>query len=129
MNMKELLQNLVKLQSIEFGRADSKDTAPVTELRGKIPAQILAHYDRLMARGKKGIVPVSNQVCRGCQMQLPTNVIMTLMRNEDIQLCDSCGRYLYLPAAEPADTSKTVVESKPVKKPRKRKVAEKPAAV
>ena len=66
-------------------------------MRGKIPPQILAHYDRLVARGKKGVALVRNQVCTGCHMRVPIGVIMTLKHDEDIQLCESCGRYLYLP--------------------------------
>jgi hypothetical protein len=117
--MKELLQNLVTLQSLEFGGAKEKDAGSVKELRGKIPVQILAHYERLIARGKKGIVGVRNQVCSGCQMRLPIGVITTLMRNEDIQLCDNCGRYLYLVAEEVAPVPPA--EVKPARKPRKPK--------
>jgi hypothetical protein len=96
--MKELMKNLVALQVIEFGASPgkSKESAAV-DLRAKIPPQILAHYDRLMARGKKGVAAVNNQVCTACHMKLTLGVINTLKRSEDIQLCESCGRYLYLP--------------------------------
>lgn len=116
------MQNLLKLQTLEFSEAQEKNTAAmVAELRGKIPPQILAHYDRLRVRGKKGLVPVNHQVCSGCHMRLPLAVIMTLKHDEDIQLCDTCGRYLYLsnepqnaPLVKPPD-------SKPVRSPRGRK--------
>jgi len=94
--MKELLKNLVKLQEAELGEAKAEEKL-VAELRAKIPPQILGHYDRLMGRGKKGIVPVRHQTCSGCHMRLPIGAITTLMHGTDIQLCDSCGRYLYLP--------------------------------
>lgn len=119
--MKELLQNLVKLQSLEFDGVAEKDAAEVAHLRSKVPAQILGHYDRLLARGKKGIVPVRNQVCSGCQMRLPIGVVMTLMRADDIQLCDSCGRYLYLPPAAPEPPAAVGASAKPTRKPRKKK--------
>lgn len=52
--MKDILQNLIKLQSIEFSETKGKNAvAAMSELRGKIPPQILGHYDRLVARGKK----------------------------------------------------------------------------
>jgi predicted nucleic acid-binding Zn-ribbon protein len=120
--MKELLQNLVELQSLEFDGAKGKDAETIANLRGKIPSQIIGHYDRLLARGKKGIVPVRNQVCSGCQMRLPIGVITTLMRAEDIQLCDNCGRYLYLPENE-GEIAPPTAEVKLVKKSKKRKVA------
>mgnify|MGYP003798098099 CR=1 FL=1 len=117
--MNDLLKNLVKLQSLEFGGARPADRAQIASLREKIPSQILGHYDRLMARGKKGIVPVRNQVCTGCQMRLPIGVVATLMRDEDIQLCDTCGRYLYLEEAQPEPAPET--RAKTARKPRKRK--------
>ncbi len=125
--MKELLQNLVKLQSLQFGETKGKNAdAIIAELRAKVPSQILGHYDRLVVRGKKGIVPVRNQTCTGCHMRLPIGVINTLMHEEDIQLCDSCGRYLYLPEPEETPAAEAAVP-KTVRKPRKSKRALHPA--
>ena len=125
-----LLTNLLKLQALEFNETRQKNVeAQMTQLRGSIPAQILGHYNRLVARCKKGVAVVRNQVCTGCHMQLPIGTINTLMQGQDIQLCDTCGRYLYLPdpaesqfverlaAAKPAGKS----AAKPAPKPRKRK--------
>ena len=96
--LNELLQNLIKLQSLEFSEVEDKNTeAAMTELRAKIPSQILGHYDRLVAKGKKGITLVRDQVCTGCHMRVPIGGIMALKHGEDLQLCESCGRYLYLP--------------------------------
>src|SRR5258708_24711094 len=98
--MSDYLANLVKLQSLEFNETSEKNTeSQRAELRAIIPAPILAHYDRLVARGKKGVAIVRNQVCTGCHMRLPIGTINTVMQHQDIQLCDSCGRYLYLPEA------------------------------
>lgn len=123
--MKELLQNLIKLQSLEFEKNTGKAAdSTIVELRGKIPPQILGHYDRLVAHGKKGLAAVRGQVCTGCHMSLPVGVIATLMRGDDIQLCDSCGRYLYLAEAtktEVAEVPKPTAKPAPAKKPRKSK--------
>jgi isochorismate synthase EntC len=54
-------------------------------------------------------------------MRLPVAVINTLMRGEDIQLCDSCGRYLYLLEGEGPSPELLTVVKKPA-------VQEKPAA-
>jgi len=123
--LNELLQNLIKLQSLEFSEVEDKNTeAAMTELRAKIPSQILGHYDRLVAKGKKGITLVRDQVCTGCHMRVPIGGIMALKHGEDIQLCESCGRYLYLPPAteaEPAKSAEPTAKSKPARKPRKSK--------
>ena len=120
--MNELLQNLIKLQSLEFGEVEGKNAeATMAELRAKIPPQILGHYDRLVAKGKKGITMVRDQVCTGCHMRLPIGTIMTLRHDRDIQLCESCGRYLYLPPAEKTEPAEPTASPKPANKTRKPK--------
>lgn len=123
--MNELMQNLLKLQALEFNEPVESDAEKrIAELRAKIPAPVLGHYDRLMTRGKKGAAAIHNQVCTGCHVQVPRSTVLTLMHNTDIQICENCGRYLYLPepaeAAEPTATKKS--------KPRKKHAALAPAA-
>ena len=127
--MNSILQNLLKLQALEFGEtADKSVEAQTAELRGNIPQPIISHYERLRVRGKKGVAVVRNQVCTGCHMHVPIGQITVLMRGEDVQLCESCGRYLYLPnlaetealaRAEAAKAAKPAVKAPA--KPRKRR--------
>ncbi len=120
--MNDLLQNLLKLQALEFNETKETDPAArIEELRKIIPLPILGHFDRLVARGKKGVAVVRNQVCTGCHMKLPIGTINTLMQGLDIQLCDTCGRYLYLP--DPGETQfvEKIEAAKPAPKARKRK--------
>ncbi len=125
--MNNVLQDLLKLQALEFGETANKTTeAQATELRGKIPQPFIGHYDRLRARGKKGVAVVRNQVCTGCHMHVPIGLITVLMRGEDIQLCESCGRYLYLPDPAEAEFLAQMEATKPAvkkaaAKPRKRR--------
>jgi hypothetical protein len=120
--MKELLQSLIQLQSLEFvGDEKGNREADMAKLRAKIPSQILAHSDRLVARGKKGLAAVRGQVCSGCHMQVPLGVVMTLKHGEDIQLCESCGRYLYLPPAVETKVAEPAASPKPERKKRKQK--------
>ncbi len=121
-----VLQDLLKLQALEFGEATEKSAAAtVAELRAKLPPTIVGHYDRLRVRGKKGVAILRNQVCTGCHMRVPIGTVNELMRGEDIQLCESCGRYLYLP--DPAETEfishleAAKPAAKPPAKPRKRR--------
>src|SRR5512140_3459705 len=124
--MNSILQNLLKLQALEFGEiADKSIEAQTAELRGNIPQPIIGHYERLRIRGKKGIAAVRNQVCTGCHMHVPIGQITVLMRGEDIQLCESCGRYLYLPDAAETEFLAHIEAAKPAAKapakPRKRR--------
>jgi predicted nucleic acid-binding Zn-ribbon protein len=123
--MNELMQNLLKLQALEFNESVEPDMEKcIAELRIKIPTPILGHYERLVARGKKGAAVIHHQVCTGCHVQVPRGVVLTLTHNEDIQICENCGRYLYLP--EPAETAKPVAVSK---KSKARKKSEAPLSV
>ena len=120
--MKALLQNLVKLQSFESGADASPNLNGVlADLRAKIPAQVLGHYDRLVAHGKKGVAALHGQVCGGCHMQVPLGVVLTLRRGDDLQLCENCGRYLYLLPEEPVDAGEPAAGAKAVGKARKTK--------
>ncbi len=118
--MKKIIENLFTLQSLEFDPTPPPGTAKrIAPLRAEIPAPILAHYDRLRVRGKKGVSVIRGQVCAACNVQVPRNTILTLMNSEDIQICGNCGRYLCLP--------EHVVPAVPVEKTRK-KPAKRPAS-
>src|SRR6476660_561908 len=123
--MTDYLTNLLKLQALDFAQHPDKNAdSQKAEIRGNIPQPILAHYDRLVARGKKGVAVVRNQVCTGCHMRLPIGTINTVMQHQDIQLCDTCGRYLCLPdpvEIQPLSGEAAAKPSKPASKPRKRK--------
>ena len=122
--MKKLLQNLLKLQELEFGDiSDDNVEAAIAELRPKIPAPMLKHYDRLADHGKKPVAIVHHHVCTGCHMLIPIGAINTLMHAEDIQMCENCGRYLYL---APEDFVPTAL-NKPVEAPAKQVAEKKPA--
>jgi predicted nucleic acid-binding Zn-ribbon protein len=108
--MKELINNLLELQTLELDKTVTADADQITKLRAKIPEKILTHYGRLGDRGKKGVVAVRNNVCTGCHMHVRLAVTMTMMRGDDIQTCESCGRYLYL--VQPAETPKATRRKK-----------------
>lgn len=117
--MNELLQNLIKLQSLEFEETTEKIAEnTIAELRAKIPSQILGHYDRLVAQGKKGVTAIRGQVCSSCHLRVPIGAIMTLKRGEDIQLCENCGRYLYLVEEPEVEAAPAAPVPKRGRKPR-----------
>jgi len=136
--MNAVLENLLKLQDLEFGDATGKHIeAQIEELRKIVPQPFLGHYDRLRVREKKGVALIRNNVCTGCHMLQPIGKVMIVMRDEDIQICDSCGRYLYMAVevAAPAVVGSApveipaaaAVEVKKTRKPRKPKQPKAPA--
>jgi predicted nucleic acid-binding Zn-ribbon protein len=119
--MTDLILNLLKLQALDFDETTDVSESQRNDLRNSIPQPILGHYDRLVARGKKGLAAVRNQVCTGCHMRLPIGTVNTLMQNQDIQLCDTCGRYLYLPPDAVTSPVESPAVTKAAPKTRKRK--------
>lgn len=75
--------------------------AEVLKLREQVPAPIVGHFDRLIARGKKGVAIARNGACDECHLRLPSGPRAALAYTNEVHLCDNCGRYLYLPANEP----------------------------
>lgn len=99
--MRKPIQNLLKLQELEFADSiDAEAQANIADLRQKIPPHVLQNYDRLADRGKKGVALVRHHVCTGCHMRIPLGVILTLVSGAEFQMCQSCGRYLYMPVDE-----------------------------
>ena len=117
--MKGILQNLLTLQGLDFGE-QPPNASQSAELRAAIPPTMLGQYDRLRARGKKGIALVRHQVCMSCRMQVPVAVVATLLRG-GTQVCGNCGRYLCLPEPEEAPVVELVVAAKAASKPRRRR--------
>ena len=95
--MKVLMEAMLQIQELQMVGEKDPDTNPqLIKLRKEVPPPILAHFDRMLARGKKAVAVVRNRHCTSCRMSVPVGTIATLMRDEDIQVCGSCGRYLYL---------------------------------
>ncbi|PTY08336.1 hypothetical protein DB347_01765 [Opitutaceae bacterium EW11] len=74
--------------------------AVVAGLREQVPNPILAHYLRLVEQGRKGVAPVRHGVCTACHMRVPASMTGSLMKQDDLTLCENCGCYLFLPAEE-----------------------------
>ena len=120
--MNDVIAKLLTLQEIEVG-SRKPTQSEIEALRKAVPEPILGHYDRLIARGKKGVAVVKNGTCTGCYMRLATGTLQTLMRRSDVQLCDTCGRYLYLPTATEAPPAEPAPKKAPVKRRKKKAVA------
>ena len=113
--MREIMAKLLALQSLEFGNRKIPDEAEQKRLRAAMPEMVLAHYDRLMARGKRGVAIIRQGVCTACHLKLPLGTLLTLAHGEDLQLCGNCGRYLYLPQEETPGHPVPKVETKPAR--------------
>ena len=63
--------------------------------RARIDPVLLSRFDRTWARLGRAVAPVLDGICCGCFERLPTAAASDLVRNEAVQTCENCGRFLY----------------------------------
>lgn len=69
-------------------------TLKLEELEKQIHKKDLELYHYIKSRKNKAVVKIREDICAGCNMDLPVMTIMQLKRGE-ITTCDNCGRILY----------------------------------
>ncbi len=118
--MKQIIEKLLALQKLQLSLEPLSLAAEsqANELRVKVPKPILDHFDRLIAQGKTGVAVARNGVCCGCHLRLSSGTAASLAHEDDIHICDNCGRYLYMAPAE-----NELPAEKPAKPVKKRKPA------
>jgi len=98
--MNTIISDLLVLQQIlqRGDRASAAEKMQRQQLEKKIPPPFLAHFVRLRMGERRGVAVVRNGICGECHIKLPSATVDNLRRSEDVQLCESCGCYLALPA-------------------------------
>jgi predicted nucleic acid-binding Zn-ribbon protein len=100
--MRTIMEQLLALQNLQFDERSrtSGSNAETEMLRDKVPTPILAHYERLVLRGRKCVAIARAGVCSECHLRITRGTLVTLSATpNEVHLCDNCGRYLYLPEA------------------------------
>ena len=120
MAVKIVLENLLALQNIELvpGKATPERDTQILALRARIPQRLLAHYDSLMANGRKGVAVVRDRLCGECRQPVVTRALDGFISGRPIPICLHCRRFLYWPEPEADDRSMAVPRARPT--PRRR---------
>jgi predicted nucleic acid-binding Zn-ribbon protein len=77
---------------------DAKRNVSLTgrdELAALIPKDIVARYDALRARRGTGVAEMKAGICLGCRMAVRPMQSITIQREEGVERCAHCQRYLY----------------------------------
>lgn len=99
----DLRQRLEQLNQLEddgalakrTGRSALNSEALMESLRANMPVGVLAHHDRLRARGRRSVAEVRHGVCSGCHMSLPTGLQAAVQRESTLLKCETCGRFIF----------------------------------
>ena len=107
--MRKIMEYLLTLQKLKFDdRARTTASQPEAEkLCAQVPTPILANYERLVARGKKGVALARSGVCSECHLRITSGKLANLSSLNEIHLCDDSGRCLYLPGEESVEMADT----------------------
>jgi uncharacterized protein len=65
------------------------------DLAVKVPRDIVARYDALRARRGSGVAEMKDGICLGCRMAVRPMQAITIQREEGVERCAHCQRYLY----------------------------------
>lgn len=60
-----------------------------------IPKDMLARYDAVRGRRQAGVAEVKDGICQGCRMAIRPMQYIVIQREEGIERCAHCQRYLY----------------------------------
>lgn len=74
-----------------------------------VPEDVMKHYEHLRKRkaGGVAVAPVLRNICGGCRITLPPQVIVEVVKASSLQTCEACLRILYMP-----ETSTAAAEAK-----------------
>jgi predicted nucleic acid-binding Zn-ribbon protein len=64
------------------------------ELGGRLAADLLARYERIASRRRPAVVMVSKELCEGCQVDIPPQSYIEILRAERLIACGNCHRIL-----------------------------------
>jgi predicted nucleic acid-binding Zn-ribbon protein len=70
----------------------------IEELKQELPPGVRARLQRFSTGAGRAVVPVINGICYGCFSALPTASMSALERNDEVNYCEQCGRFLYVVA-------------------------------
>jgi predicted nucleic acid-binding Zn-ribbon protein len=67
------------------------------ETAAAVPPAILKQYERVKGRAAGvAIVEVRDERCGGCNLRLPPQVYIRLLRQQSLETCPSCARFIFV---------------------------------
>lgn len=99
--MESAIRNLLRLQVLDAKIAASgkKPTKAQLERRKSLleslPSYVEATYERIRGARRPAVVRCSEGYCAACQMQVPPYLAQRVEYQQEIEICEHCGRLLY----------------------------------
>ena len=91
------LDAFTKRAGVVQGEVSQLDEKRKEHLPGVEP-KLLSTYERILkSRMGLALVPVRNNACSGCNMELPPQMVNEIHMQDKLIVCESCARILYWP--------------------------------
>ncbi len=68
----------------------------IDEAASKLPKELLAEYNRIKGFRMNPVALFQNNICGGCNIQLPSGMTSVVMNSAKPVECENCGRILYI---------------------------------
>jgi hypothetical protein len=85
-----------------------------TAIRAKLPESLLSFHERLKARGKPSVVPLSGLNCSACHLKLPSGVLGELRTPGRYSVCPNCSVFVW--SGDPPVAEAVVLPKKTVRR-------------
>lgn len=76
----------------------------IATMRSELPNAVGMMFGKLAAKDHNVIVPVVDNLCAACRMQLPISLVQQVRLAKDVHACPNCARFLYTPVAAARNT-------------------------
>jgi predicted nucleic acid-binding Zn-ribbon protein len=80
---------------IDVDAAIAQLEAKIAEVRDSLAPNVRSRYERVASGHKRVVVPVIGGTCYGCFTMIAT-AATGAHRNDVIQSCENCGRFVYI---------------------------------
>ncbi len=93
----ELVEKKVESDRLlsELNDKIDKEKSTIEELENSCDENLLGVYHGIRSRKGSGIAEIKNDVCGGCHMRIPENIVEKAKLGKKIINCENCGRILY----------------------------------
>lgn len=90
-----VLEERKEKDSDSIRRSLDRIDGEISQISLKIPQEDLQLYLEIRRARTRGIVPIDNNICRGCYMKVPSYIIQAIREKLELKKCENCGRILY----------------------------------
>lgn len=108
MSNRKTINQLIQLQELIVARMQTKaaqSKAPLDALEKSIALlgadlepPVKSHINRLLQKHPEAVVPIVDEHCTGCGIQLPKSQVNEVLRADELHRCRNCTRFLYFPS-------------------------------